>query len=183
MAERGPRQGRKIHHESQMSFLTPDEAYMVHLMRRFLAEASRIYEARTGKGIEEALQVRSPQDAYEFLRLEMESLEQEQLRTITLNTKNRIISAPMIYQGSVHTTVVRIGEVFRPAIRDNATSIIVCHNHPSGTADQSPEDVALTTQLVKAGELLDIPVLDHIIIGRGKPGFVSLKERGLFPGR
>lgn len=121
----------------------------------------------------------SPQDAYEFLRVEMENLEQEQLGTITLNGRNRIISAPMIYQGSVHTTVVRIGEIFRPAIRDNASSIIVCHNHPSGSPDQSPEDVVMTAQLVKAGELLVIPVLDHIIIGKGKPRFVSLKERGL----
>ncbi len=150
---------------------------MIHLMRRFLAEASRIYETRTGQRVEDALQIKSPRDAYEFLRLEMEDLEQEQLRTLNLNTKNRVISAPMVYQGSVHTTVVRIAEVFRPAIMDNATAIIVAHNHPSGEPGPSPEDVSLTRELVYAGKVLGIDVLDHIIIGRGK--FASLKELGL----
>jgi DNA repair protein RadC len=72
---------------------------------------------------------------------------------------------------------VRIGEVFRAAIRRNACSIIVAHNHPSGDPTPSPEDVRVTEMLVDAGKLLDIAVLDHIVIGRNR--FVSLKERGL----
>jgi DNA repair protein RadC len=160
-----------------MSFLTPTDAVMVHLLRRFVAEASRIYEVKTGRALSEALVIRSPQDAYEFLRLEMEDLDHEQLRTINLNTKNRIISSPMIYQGSVHTTVVRIAEIFRPAIIDNASALIICHNHPSGDSFPSPEDSALSRDLVNAGKLLGIDVLDHIVIGKGN--FVSLKERGL----
>jgi DNA repair protein RadC len=99
------------------------------MLLRFIAEASRLYEFETGKAATDALTISHPQDAYEFLRLEMENLEQEQLRTISLNTKNKIISSAMIYQGAVHTTVVRIAEIFRPAIRDNATAIIVAHNH------------------------------------------------------
>ncbi len=171
-----PERGRN--HPSQLSFLTPTDAVMVHLLRRFIAEASRIYEVKTGRAISDALEVRSPRDAYEFLRLEMEDLDQEQFRTINLNTKNKIISAPMIYQGSVNVTTVRIAEVFRPAIIDNATSLIVCHNHPSGVANPpSPEDVALTHELVEAGELLGVTVLDHLVIGKGN--FVSLRERGL----
>lgn len=162
---------------SQFSFLPPEDAALLHLMRHFVAEASRIYEVRTGKPVEDSLQIRSPRDAYEFLRAEMENLEQEQLRTIHLNTKQRILSSRLIYQGSVHTTVIRVAELFRYAIIDNATGLIVCHNHPSGDPTPSPEDAAITREVVKAGQLLDIEVVDHIVIGKGK--FVSLKERGL----
>lgn len=168
---------RERENPHQISFLKPEDAYMVHLMRSFLAEASKIYETRTNQHLEDALHIGSPRDAYEFLRVEMEDLEQEQLRTLNLNTKNRILSAPMIYQGSVHTTVIRIGEIFRPAILDNASGLIVAHNHPSGDPTPSPEDAAITREIVKVGQMLDIDVVDHIVIGKGK--FVSLKERGL----
>jgi DNA repair protein RadC len=169
---------KRIEHQPpQMTFLSPEDAELLHRGRLALAEFVAIYEARKAKRLEEAPQIKSPEDAFEYLRFEMENLEQEQLHAINLNQKNRIISARMIYQGSLHTTVVRVGEVFRLAVLDNAASLIVAHNHPSGTPDPSPEDVALTRELVKAGQLLDIAVLDHIVIGRGK--FVSLKERGL----
>ncbi|MBI4785854.1 MAG: hypothetical protein HY782_02270, partial [Chloroflexi bacterium] len=163
--------------ESQISFLSPSDALIVHMARRFLAEVSRIYETRSGKPFEEALLIKSPRDAYEFFRLEMENLEQEQLRTIQLNTKSRILSASMIYQGALDNVTVRIAEVFRPAILHNAAFIIVAHNHPSGDSSPSPEDISLTTELVRAGHLLGIEVVDHLVIGRGN--FVSLKERGL----
>lgn len=165
------------HHRAQMTFLPPEDAELLHRGRLALAEFVALYEARQAKRLEDALQIRHPNDVYEFLRFEMENLEQEQMRVLNLNQKNRIISARMIYQGSLHTTVVRVGEVFRSAVIDNAASIIVAHNHPSGAPDPSPEDVALSRELVKAGQILDISVLDHIVIGRGK--FVSLKERGL----
>lgn len=141
------------------------------------SDGSRIYEIRTNQRLEAALQITGPQDAYEFLRVEMKDLEQEQMRVLNLNTKCRILSAPMIYQGSVHTTVIRIAEIFRPAIIDNATDLIIAHNHPSGDPTPSPEDAAITREIVKVGQMLDIDVMDHIVIGRGK--FVSLKERGL----
>jgi|GEM_PF-633056 len=173
---------RSRHPESQISFLAPTDAVMIHLLRRFIAEASRLYEVKTGKAISDALEIRSPRDAYDFLRLEMEDLDQEQLRIITLNTKNRIISSRMIYQGTVNMTSVRIAEVFRPAIMDNASALVICHNHPSGQANPpSPEDIELTREVVHAGQLLGIDVLDHIVIGKGN--FVSLKERGLGFGR
>lgn len=165
---------------AQLSFLAPEDAEFLHRGRIALAEFVAIYEARRAKRLDQALQIREPRDIYEFVRFEMELLEQEQLRVITLNTKNRILSAPMIYQGSVHTTVVRLAEVFRPAILENASGLVIVHNHPSGTPDPSPEDAALTREIVKAGQLLDVDVFDHVIIGRGKPGFISLKERGLF---
>ena len=82
----------KAEQATQLSFLTPDDAEFVHLLRRFLAEASRIYEARTGTSREQALLIGSPQDAYEFFRLEMTDLPQEQLRVMTLDTKMRVLS-------------------------------------------------------------------------------------------
>lgn len=165
---------------SQLSFLPPADADFLNRGRIALSELVAVYEARQAKRLDQALQIRAPKDIYNFVRFEMENLEQEQLHVITLNTKNRILSAPMIYKGSVHTTVVRLAEVFRPAILDNASGLVIVHNHPSGDCSPSPEDAALTREIVKAGQLLDVDVFDHVIIGRGNPGFISLKERGLF---
>jgi DNA repair protein RadC len=108
---------------------------------------------------------------------EMMFLEQEHLRLILLDTRNRVISTPTVYVGSLNTSVVRIGELFRAAIKDNAAAFIVAHNHPSGDPSPSPEDVTVTRQIVQSGKLLDIELLDHVIIGRQR--YVSLKERGL----
>jgi DNA repair protein RadC len=126
---------------------------------------------------EERPKVTTPADAANLLMSEMMFLEQEELRVVILDTRNRVLSTPTIYRGSLNTSVIRIGELFRAAIRSNAAAVIVAHNHPSGDPAPSPEDINVTRQLVKAGKLLDIDVLDHIVIGRQK--FVSLKERGL----
>ena len=104
-------------------------------------------------------------------------LEQEHLRLILLDTRNYVIDTPTLYIGSLNTSMIRIGEVFRDAIRRNAAALIAAHNHPSGDPAPSPEDVNVTRQIVQAGKLLDIDLLDHIIIGRQR--YVSLKERGL----
>ena len=126
---------------------------------------------------EEKPQVKSPTDAANLLSA-MGTLEQEQMRILLLDTKNRVMGTHTAYQGSLHTTVVRIGELFREAVRQNCAAIVIAHNHPSGDPTPSPEDIALTRELVKAGGLLDIPLLDHLVIGaNGK--FTSLKERGL----
>lgn len=126
---------------------------------------------------EERPKVTQPADAANLLMSEMMFLEQEELRVVLLDTRNRVLATPTIYRGSLNTSVIRIGELFRAAIRDNAAAVIVAHNHPSGDPSPSPEDINVTRQLVKAGNLLDIDVLDHIVIGHQK--FVSLKERGL----
>jgi len=126
---------------------------------------------------EERSQIRSPADAANLVMTEMGLLEQEQLRVILLDTKNRVLATPTIYVGSLNTSLIRVGELFREAIRTNCASLIVLHNHPSGDPTPSPEDVAVTRQIVEAGKLLDVDVLDHLIIGRQR--FVSLKERGL----
>jgi DNA repair protein RadC len=107
----------------------------------------------------------------------MALLEKEHLRVILLDRRNQVLDIVEIYQGSVNSSQVRIGEVFRPAIQRLASAIVVCHNHPSNDNTPSPDDVAVTRAMVQAGKLLDIDVLDHLVIS--SRGFVSLKERGL----
>jgi DNA repair protein RadC len=126
---------------------------------------------------EEKPRITSPADAANLLMSEMMFLEQEHLRLILLDTRNRVLGTPNIYVGSLNTSVIRIGELFRAAIKANAAAFIVAHNHPSGDPSPSPEDVNVTRQLVAAGKLLDLEVLDHIVIGQQR--YVSLKERGL----
>ena len=121
--------------------------------------------------------VRSPADAANLLMAEMGALEQEHLRTVLLDTRNRVIDIPTIYIGSLNTAAVRVGEVFKHAIRQNAASMVVAHNHPSSDPTPSPDDVQVTRMIVEAGALLGIDVLDHVIIGRQR--FVSMRERGL----
>src|SRR5438309_1450520 len=106
---------------------------------------------------------------------EMAHLDHEQFRVIVLDIKNRIIANQVLYQGTISSAAIRIAEVFRSAVTRKAAHIIVCHNHPSGSIEPSPEDLSITSQMVEAGNLLDIEVLDHIIIGNHR--FLSLKDR------
>jgi len=99
------------------------------------------------------------------------------LRVVLLDTRNRVLAVHTVYVGNLNTNVVRVGELFREAIRLNCAALIVVHNHPSGDPTPSPEDVKVTELIVQAGQLLDIEVLDHLIIGQQR--YVSLKERGL----
>lgn len=122
-------------------------------------------------------QIRSPADAANLLMLQMAAYEQEHLVQLILDTKNRVQSQHTVYKGSLNTSLIRVGELFREPIRRAANAIIIAHNHPSGDPSPSPEDVSVTRQIVEAGKLLDIEVLDHLIIGRNR--FISLKERGL----
>lgn len=126
---------------------------------------------------EERPVIHSPQDAAALVQYEMSALEQEELRVILLDTRNRVLDISTVYRGSVNSTQARVGELFKPAIRRNAANLIVVHNHPSGDPTPSPDDVAITRAIVQAGKLLDVDVLDHLVIGSGR--FVSLKERGL----
>jgi DNA repair protein RadC len=121
--------------------------------------------------------INSPADAASLVQYEMGLLEKEQLRVFLLDRRNHVMDIVQIYEGSVNSSQVRIGEVFRPAIQRMASAIIVCHNHPSSDNTPSPDDVAVTRAMVQAGKLLDIDCLDHLIIS--SRGFVSLKERGL----
>jgi len=121
--------------------------------------------------------ISSPQDAADYYIPVMKYLDHEELHVILLSTRNKVIDTVPLYSGSVNSSQIRIGEVFRSAIRQNAAAIILVHNHPSGDPTPSPDDVALTRAVKQAGTLLDIDFLDHIVIGHDR--FVSLKERGL----
>lgn len=118
-----------------------------------------------------------PEDVATLLLGDMAFLSQEQLRVLCLDTKNHVVHQQVVYQGTVNSSVVRVAEVFKPAITRTCPAIVVVHNHPSGDPTPSPEDIRTTEQLRKAGELLDIDLLDHIVIGHQR--YISLKERGL----
>ncbi len=118
-----------------------------------------------------------PEDVRRLLGPEMSGLAQEQLRVLLLNTKNQVMGQRVIYQGNVSSAIVRTAEVFRPAVIEAVPGIIISHNHPSQDPAPSPEDAAITRELVQAGKLLGIELLDHVVIGGER--FVSLKERGL----
>jgi DNA repair protein RadC len=126
---------------------------------------------------EERPTINSPADAAALVAYEMSALEQEHLRVILLDRRNRVLETVEIYKGSVNSSQVRVGEIFKEAIRKNASALIVIHNHPSGDPTPSPDDVAVTRAIVQAGKLMDVDVLDHMVIGQGR--WVSLKERGL----
>jgi DNA repair protein RadC len=163
-------------------------------LRRAVAEQRDIYTAlRVDKpppavrAITEAIsavlrpagreQIRSPHDIAALLMVEMGPLDQEELRTVLLDTKNRLQGVVTVYRGSLNTSMVRVGEVYKEAVRRNSAALIVAHNHPSGDPTPSPEDVLVTHALVDAGRLLDVDCLDHLVIGQGK--WVSMRERGL----
>ena len=121
--------------------------------------------------------ISSPDDITNLIGLEMSLLEQEQLRVVLLNTRNEVIGIRTLYQGTTNQAQVRIAEVFRDAVRANAVSIIVVHNHPTGDPTPSSADIELTRSMVEAGEMLEIKLLDHMIIGHGR--HVSMKRLGL----
>jgi DNA repair protein RadC len=127
---------------------------------------------------EERPSINSPADAAALVQHEMSLLEQEHLRVILLDRRNRVLDIIEVYRGSVNSAQVRIGEVFKEAVSRMASAIIVLHSHPSGDPTPSPEDVAVTRAIVQAGKLLDISALDHLVIGHGGR-WVSMKERGL----
>lgn len=121
--------------------------------------------------------INSPADAAALVMFEMSLLEQEYLKVMLLDTRNRVLEIVEIYHGAVNSSQVHVGELFKPAIQRTAPAIIVIHNHPSRDPTPSPDDVAVTRAIVQAGKLLDVECLDHLIIGGDR--YISLKERGL----
>jgi DNA repair protein RadC len=121
--------------------------------------------------------VNGPEDIARLLQPEMELLQQEEVRLLVLDTKHHVLAQSTLYRGSISGSPARVAEVFRDAIRRNASAIALAHNHPSGDPAPSREDVAFTANVVEAGELLDVRVLDHVVFGHGR--FVSMRERRL----
>ncbi|MGK2851176.1 MAG: RadC family protein [Candidatus Limnocylindrales bacterium] len=121
--------------------------------------------------------IRGPGDIADRLILQMGRLEREELRVVILDTKNHVLRIQTVYQGNVSSSLVRVGELYRDAVRLNAASVILVHNHPSGDPTPSPDDLHLTAEALAAGRLLDIGLLDHLVIGHD--AYVSLRDRGV----
>lgn len=149
-----------------------------------LAAALELGRRAAGQGPqEESPAICDPAAAYRVLAPLARTLNQESFWAILLNTKNRMIGQPIeITRGLLNSTQVHPREVFNKAIRYSAASIVLAHNHPSGDATPSPEDLAITRRLIEAARILDIHVVDHVILGNPsvqKPGFCSLREQNL----
>jgi DNA repair protein RadC len=121
----------------------------------------------------------SPEEVYGFFRdyTDMAESPEEQFYMLALNTKNQVVGVHLVSQGSINSSVVHPREVFKRAMLNNACSIIVAHNHPSGNPMPSQTDIDITRRLKEGGEILGISVLDHLIVGDGN--YISLKEKML----
>jgi DNA repair protein RadC len=121
--------------------------------------------------------IRGPRDVADRLILQMGRLEREELRVVILDTKNHVLRVATVYQGNVSASLVRVGELYRDAVRLNAAGVILVHNHPSGDPTPSPDDLHLTAEALAAGRMLDIQLLDHLVIGHD--AYVSMRDRGV----
>lgn len=121
--------------------------------------------------------VGSPCDVYELVRGELEYLFVERFVVLGLSTKNHVMVQHTVSVGSLNASIVHPRETFNMLIRRNCAAAILVHNHPSGDPTPSPEDIMLTKKLIEVGEIIGIPVLDHVIVGQGR--YVSLKEKGI----
>ena len=181
---------------SQLGLFAPDAAVIVQLVRENLrlleplvarVEVARRIDsgdagdAENGGDSDAAGRavIRNPDGVVRLLGTELAALQQEQLRVVLLDTQNTVLGTRLVYQGGLNTTaVVSLADFFREAVRIGANAIVLAHNHPSGDPTPSPEDIRITGEIGRAGDLLGIEVLDHIVIGRGR--HVSLREQGLY---
>lgn len=124
--------------------------------------------------------IKGPDDIYVLLFGEMALLDQEEVKVVLLNARNEVVTVRGVYRGNVSSAIVRPAEIFRDAVREGCPSIIVVHNHPSGDPTPSADDVLLTKELVEAGRILGVELVDHVVLARS--GAFSMKDRGLgFP--
>lgn len=122
-------------------------------------------------------QIVSPRDIAEVIMKDMVFLKQEVLKLIMLDTKNNIVGVKDVFKGSLNTSIVHPREIFKEALKKSSSSIIICHNHPSGDPTPSKEDINITIRLKECGKIMGIDLLDHLIIGNNK--YISLKEKGI----
>jgi DNA repair protein RadC len=149
------------------------EPYEVLRVQALLELGRRIRNA--GKGDPD--QIDSPEDVMRLLD-DLRFEKREHFVALLLDAKGALIRRATVHVGTLTMSVVGAREVFREAIRDGASAIVVAHNHPSGDPTPSPEDIEVTHRLVEVGKMLDIPLLDHIVVGERR--WVSLREKGCF---
>jgi DNA repair protein RadC len=131
--------------------------------------------------------ITTPADVYRICS-DIANLAQESFHVLDLDSKNRLIDRHLVSLGTVDSTLVHGRDVFRAAVSDNASALVLVHGHPTGDPTPSAEDLRITKQLIEAGKIVDIQVLDHVVIGRplepigdqpGRPGYLSMRENGL----
>ncbi|MBQ6518809.1 MAG: DNA repair protein RadC [Anaerolineaceae bacterium] len=123
---------------------------------------------------EERQKLKCAEDVYEYIHYEMEHLDHEELRIISLDTKNYVIGEDLLYRGTINTSTLRVAEIFKKPLLLNAASFVMVHNHPSGDPTPSAADIVATRKVIETGITMDLPLLDHVIIGAGK--FTSMRN-------
>jgi DNA repair protein RadC len=164
----------------QLSFLEGEIRTRKKSAEKVIREIHKLHEelnAMYRVSSERRFEIHTPEAAADLLIPFMESLDHEEFWVVCLDNRNRVIRFDCLYKGTVNSTQIRMAEVFRLPILENATAIIVAHNHPSGDPEPGVEDGKATAAIKEAGQLLEIPLIDHLIIGRGR--FVSFARRGL----
>lgn len=150
--------------------------YKAIILKAAFELGERMHSADTS----EKFQIKSPEDVARFAMGRMQHLSQEQFVVLYLNAKNMVIKQKEIFRGTLTSSVVHPREVFNEAVKIACNSIVVLHNHPSGDARPSTEDIETTKRLIHCGALLGIELLDHVIIGDNQ--FTSLVEEGYLEG-
>ena len=125
-------------------------------------------------GGEAAVHIRGPADVFARMGPRLRDVPQEEFHALLLNTRHRVVREVLVTRGTLDSSLIHPREVFRHAVAEGAAGVILVHNHPSGDPTPSPEDRAVTRQLAEAGRAVGIPVLDHVVVGRG--AFVSLGD-------
>ncbi|WP_099221270.1 RadC family protein [Listeria costaricensis] len=170
----------KFRQLTEMQFATLEELKEINGIG--VAKAAKIIAAiELGKRIHfvselSNLRIVHPEDAVKIVMPELKFLYQEHFHCLFLNSKNQVIHRETVFVGGLNVSIVHPREVFRLALRHSAASILCFHNHPSGDPTPSNEDIQVTERLIEAGNVVGIPLLDHIIIGKNQ--YLSLKEKG-----
>lgn len=151
-------------------------------MKRISLISVKVVKEKTGLYDVPTTKISSPQDAHTIIEtvLALNSSTVEKFGILTLNTKNAVVGIHVLTIGSLNTSIVHPRDIFQQALLNNAASIVLFHNHPSGDTTPSREDIDITRKVCAAGEMMGIPVLDHVIVGDGE--FKSLRSAGLMGG-
>lgn len=143
-----------------------------------LKAAFELGERMHSGSIDDKIQINSPKDVADFMMGKMEHLTQEKFIALFLNSKNIIIKQKTIFMGTLNSAIVHPREIYSEAVKCASNAIIVLHNHPSGDTAPSKEDIKTTNRLRECGDILGIPLLDHVIIGDHT--YLSMVEEGYF---
>lgn len=163
--------------EQNGAFAVFSEPELATIARAMLASLTEAKVAPLLARHEAGVNINGPEAAVAVLRPGMDALAHEQLRVLTLSTRHDLLGNHLVYQGTVNSAQVRVAEVMRPAVVQQAPRIIVAHNHPSGNPAPSADDHALTTQLAQGARLLGIGLMDHLIVAGDR--FTSFRQQGL----